>query len=251
MVNVVTNPGSATAPSNISRTIDASRVKNLSPNYSIELFVKDAGNLDKARDSSGNPLFPMKANIDEKFNMGFHSTWDSPFGKSSVGDIASKLFGGRVSAETIDSAVGAAGFGSKLKAQSAQIWTGSSPMQFSFNMKFNAIDNTEAEIKDRHRALLKLAAPSEAFGAGSLQILRAPGPTIADAAINPANSRCIDLRVGNYLFLRNVVITSVSSDVDALFDAKGIPIAMTIAVEIVSFYSCFTTEDIDKMFDKQ
>jgi hypothetical protein len=61
-------------------------------------------------------------------------------------------------------------------------------------------------------------------------------------------SRQINLRVGKYLYLRNVVITSVSSDVDSLFDVNGIPIAMTIAVEICSFYSCFTAEDIDLMF---
>lgn len=247
MANVVTNPGTAVQPPVKVRPVDA-MTSLASDMYTVELFVKDGGNLDTATDSSGKPLFPLRANLDEKINVSMSSQWDSPFGRSSLGDLASKLFGGKVTGEAIDVALGAAGFGSKLKAQSAQIWTGSSPMTFSFTMKFNAVNNTESEIRDRHMAMLQLCAPSEFIGSGSLVVLRAPGPTIVGSAISPTNSRCINLRVGNYLYLRNVVVKNVSSDVDTLFDEHGIPIAMSIAVEIESFYSCFTSEDIKSMF---
>lgn len=244
MANFVTNVGTAIAPN----VPSSSAVVDIDPKYSVELFVNDGGSIDSMRSLSGSRIFPMLANIDEKYSLNFSSTWESPFSRASAGDVASKLLGGKVSGEDIDRILNAAGIGSRLKIQSARVWTGSSPLSFDFTMKFNAIKDTEAEIRQRHMALLKLAAPSESIGVGSARVLKAPGPTLAGGVLSDT-SRRIDLRVGKYLYMKDVVVDNVASEIDCLCDANGIPISMSVAVQISSFYACFTTEDIEAMFN--
>jgi hypothetical protein len=121
-------------------------------------------------------------------------------------------------------------------------------MRFSLDLAFHAKTNAAADIRDKHIALLKLAAPSE-WGPGG-QLLMQPGPVIADLALNSWNekSRKISLQLGTYLFFDNVVIHSVGTDLETLCDENGTPIAMKVSLEVETFYSAFTAQDIDRAF---
>jgi len=228
--------GTATPPSNqASKTLTG-----IVPQYQVSLHVEG----DESLDSSGKKIFPIVANLPERFNMEFSSNWEPSFARTSAGDLGSALLGGRVNAETINAGLSASGFGNKIRSQTFQVWQDSSPMNFNVEMVFRAVTNSERDIREKHLALLKLAAPSELIGG----VLRPPGPNIRNKAIDRSNSRSITLYIGKYLRLEDVVIKSVSSDVVCLFDNNGIPQAMTISIGVESFYACFTAQDIEKMF---
>jgi len=217
------------------------------PHYQVRLEVRGG---DQALTRTGGKIFPIIAFLPERYNIDFSSQWSSPFSRtdiaSAVGAAAGK-FGGIAQAIT-QGAFNIAGISTKLKAQSVQVWDSTSPMAFSIQMVFNAEENAATDVRDKHRALLKLCAPSE----GTAGILTQPGPTIASATGSAigisGDSRQIDLYIGSYLRLQNVIVTNVSSDISTLCDASGIPINMTIGLTVESFFSCFTSEDIDKMF---
>lgn len=216
------------------------------PHYQVRLEVRG----DQALTKTGGKIFPIVAYLPERYNIDFSSQWSSPFGRNdlaSAAAAASGKYGGMASMIT-QGALNIAGISTKLKAQSMQVWDSTSPMTFSIQMVFNADENAASDVRDKHRALLKLCAPSQ----NGLGVLTQPGPTVASvsgAALGIAeNSRQIDLYIGNYLKLQNVIVTNVSSDMSTLCDSAGIPINMTIGLTVESFFSCFTSEDIDKMF---
>lgn len=189
-----------------------------------------------------NPgVFPLRAALPERWHMNFSSSWQAPFSKNYLGEAAGKL-GGEKAQALVDATSAVAGIPTRLKSQSIQVWESTSPMSFSLDLTFNAKENSEREIRARHKALLQLAAPSQKG-----EMLIQPGPIILDKLVSK-DSRNISLQIGKYIFLDNVIVTGVSSDVVTVCDTKGIPISMTINIEVQSFYSCFTVEDIEAMF---
>lgn len=211
--------------------------------YQVELDVRAPSNYMK-RLTNGQKIFPIVANLPERFNMNLSSQWDSPFAKS-LAQTAGDAVGGAAGA-AISNLPGVAGVADKLKAQTIQVWQASSPMSFSIDFVFNAQESTETEIRKRHIALLKLVAPTEMGEGLAGNVLAAPGPTVIGAAFG--DSRRISMRVGKYMYLEDIIVKSVSADLVSKFDENGIPISMTCNVDVESFYSFFTTQDIDKMF---
>jgi len=242
--------GTATAPSNES----AQRVKTyqsdmgVSQAYQVRLEVRG----DKQLLATGGRIFPIIASLPERYNIEFSSSWSSPFAKSDMSSLAGAIGGskyGAMAAAIANGALNVAGISTRLKSQSVQVWDSTSSMSFSIQMIFNALSNSATDVRDKHRALLKLCAPSE----NAVGVLTQPGPTIASATSAAlgfsGDSRKISLYIGRYIVLDNVIITGVSSDVSTLCDINGIPINMTINLQVQSFFSCFTSEDIDKMFN--
>ncbi len=229
------NVGSASPPPLSSKTLTG-----VVPHYQVVLDVRG----DETLSSSGKKIFPIVANLPERFNMEFSSTWDAPAARTSAGDLASAATGGAISADMVNAGLSGSGIGKIMRPQTFQVWQESSPMSFNVELVFRALTNSAVDIKEKHIALLKLAAPSE--GPGGL--LMPPGPNLREQAIDGPTSRLITMYLGRYLKLENVVIRSVSSDVTCLFDREGIPQSMTISVGVESFYSSFTTSDIDRMF---
>lgn len=240
----VTNQGTAAVPSD--NSLEHTRKFDVSRNYQVELSVRG----DITKDSTGRNIFPIVASLPERYHIEFSSNWSTPFSRSGVADAIASKTRGIVSADMVQQAFGAAGISDRLRMQSANIWESSSPMQFNVDFVFAAIDNSLTEIKDRHRALLKLSAPSQAGDGVALgNVLFAPGPTLAGNTFKTGPGyRMITLRLGNYITIENVVINSVSSDITTICDEDGTPLYATINVGIMSFFSCFTTQDIDKMF---
>lgn len=243
MANIFSNIGSAQPPEALPVKDGRSSYTNnygIIPQYQVMLDVRN----DNSVDSSGRRIFPLIGNLSEQFNLEFSSTWDSPFSRTGINDLISKAIG--ANSDTVGNILSASGFSNRIKQQTAQVWQESSPLSFNIEMVFRAHTNSLIEVKDRHRALLKLAAPSELANTGGA-ILMAPGPTISGKIISP-NSRQITLFIGKYLTIKDVIIKSVSSDVECLFDESGIPLSMTIALGVESFYSSFSCNDIDRMF---
>jgi hypothetical protein len=127
----------------------------------------------------------------------------------------------------------------------AQVWQSSTPISFNIDLVFNAKTNTKKDIQLKHLGLLKLAAPSEILGG---TMLLAPGPNIVASGLT---GRKISLYIGTYIVMENVIVKSVSSDVQTICGQDGIPHSMTINVEFESFYAGTTTNDLEKMFQIQ
>lgn len=242
------NLGTATRPTSAAQSYGS---VVLGEQYQLVLHVRG----DQTLDSDNKKIFPIVAALPERYNINFSSNWSAPFANTdAVSFVADKAVGNRkVLGYSLKDAITygtnllskATGVSTRLKSQSIQIWEGSSPLQFSVDLVFHARTNTETDVRDKHMALLKLAAPSE-HGPGG-QVLMQPGPIIADQVWDQ-NSRKISLQVGTYLYLDNVIISSVGSDIETLCDEKGIPIAMTINIEITSFFTSFTAQDIERAF---
>ena len=185
--------------------------------------------------NGGQPT-TFEANLPERYHIALTSSWTAPFAKTDYASLAGKY------ASIAEAAMSVTGIGQKSKQSSAQVWESSSPISLSLDMHFMAQSNTDTEIRQKHKLLLKLAAPSETL-AGA--ILVAPGPTIAGAIFGGRNIR---MEIGDYLLLNSVVIKGVSADMTSLCEAQGIPIGMTVNVDVESFFSCYTVQDIDAMF---
>lgn len=211
-------------------------IAGVPPNYQVILDVSGDETL-----KGSKSVFPLVANLPERYHIDFSSQWSSPFSKNYVQELANKA--GPITGAIASIGQQVTGIQTRTRSQSVQTWESSSPLTFSIDMIFVAKTNTEADIKKKHLALLKLCAPSEL----SSGVLMQPGPVMLDVGTG-AGGRKISMTLGNYLFLDNIIITAVSSDVSTLCDEQGIPMHMIINVGIASFYACFTTNDLDRAF---
>jgi hypothetical protein len=251
------NVGTAVPPDSSHSATDSS----IDPAYQMSLHVTG----DDTLDAAGRRIYPIIANLPERFNLGLSSNWSQPFERHNMVDNALQgagatgglvgAAGGKYAAagrlvqaaasspkvkEALNFGLQTAGIGSKLRSQSASVWDGSSGLEFTIDMHFHSHSNTMADVQDKQRAMMKLIAPT-LFG----EILSTPGPTLIG---NLLGGRNIILTLGKFIRIENVIITNVSSDISCLMDENDLPIAMVVSVGIRSFYSCFTADDVDNMF---
>jgi len=210
---------------------------NIAPQYQLVLRVDGDEGLVR-----GKKVFPLVAALPERYNISVSSQWDSPFANKSI----SESLGAGTSSATIDGLMSGLGIGTRNKMQLAQVWQSTSPITFNVDLVFNAVTNTQLDIMYKHLGLLKLVCPAEAVGFGiNTGVLVAPGPTVLGGAIGGRN---ITLQLGMYLRMENVIVKSVSSDIQTICGADGIPHSMTINVEFETFFSGVTTDDLESFF---
>lgn len=243
-MSFISNRGSARVPAaSKSPTADATNgVYGASDFYVVVLTIEGDDTI--AKDGA---KVEFKGALQENFSISMGSNWTSAMqalgggGDSGGGD-------GKVGAaiDLAKKAGAAAGVQAKTRIQSAQIWESSDPISFSIPFTFIALKDAKEEVKDRVRTLLKAAAPSEIMNGA---VLRQPGPSVAGATTD--TGRKISLRIGNWLLLDNCIIKRVEADVDVKPDKNGNYMSAKVNVQIESFFTCFTTQDIDAMFDMQ
>lgn len=217
-------------------------------NYQVIIRVSDDAALTSAVSSTGETIFPIKANMPERFHLELQSNWNMPFDVGTAGEVAGDAAGavglggasGFIQRGT-DMVLAAGGVGNKIRGQMIQTWESTGALELNLDLIFYAHSNTRREIKDRHLALLKLVAPS----AGAGGVLTAPGPNLARGI---RAGRRIDVQLGTYLYMQDVIVRSVGSDMVALLDDNGIPIAMSINIGISTWNACITAEDLEEMF---
>jgi hypothetical protein len=235
---IVKNANKAADPGNATPKQNAYAHENgIQPQYQVVLDVTgdDRGIIE------GKSVFPIIASLPERYNISLSSQWDSPFANKS---IAGGVFGENAVSAGIDVLSGTLGVGTRNQYQLAQVWQSTSPLTFNLDLVFNAVTNTKKDIMYKHLSLLKLVAPSLAPGAVG-GMLNAPGPNLVASKLQGRNC---SLQLGLYIKMDNIIVKSVSSDVQTICGADGIPHSMTINIEVESFYAGMTTQDIDKMF---
>jgi len=225
---IISSVGTATPPA---ATYNSKPV--ISDLYTVRLTIRDDDTI------NGGKPYTIIANLPERWHTSMSAQWSTPFARSDLSQLAGRA------ASAVEAASALSGISTRLKPSTVQVWESSSEMTFSMDLAFVAYADAGKEIREVHRNLLKLVAPSEIAG----MVLRSPGPTPLNALSNSIglSGRRISLELGRYLMLEDVIIKSVSCDMPSMFEKNGIPISMTASLEISSYFSCFTTNDIDKM----
>ena len=209
----------------------------VAPEYIITLKVSGDDSI------NGGAPFSVSTSVDETFSLSMSSQWNAPYA-NVVQEALQGIKGGGV----VMAGLEAAGMASRSRATSAQVWQSSDPIGFSIPFTFIARDDADKEIKERCRNLLKLVAPSEAGQfAGMSTMLKAPGPTIAGQILG---GRKISLHIGNFLALFNCIVDRVDIQFDSIMGATGTPHKAKVTIDVKSYFTCFTTADIDALFNK-
>ena len=131
--------------------------------------------------------------------------------------------------------------GATLKLMTAHYWQGASPVSCNIPFEFIAQKDPEKEVIKPIKELYKLAAPYEEYG-----IIIPPGPSVAGYLTGVGVK--INIYIGSKIAFKNVVIESVSAEIDTR-PAKGSGHILHAKVD-VSFTSFFavTRDDVDDIF---
>lgn len=185
----------------------------------------------------------ISTSIDETFSINLGSQWAAPFENLAQEALdAAKGKGGTLGKTAVGAQVISTIFGIPAKSRytSAQVWQGSDPMHLTIPFTFVAVKDAKKDVKDKVLKLLKMVAPSSAGG-----LLFAPGPTLASAVLG---GRDITVKIGTFLELKNCIVTDVQCQFDSIMGHDGIPLKAKVNVDVKSFFSCFTTQDLDQLF---
>jgi hypothetical protein len=152
-----------------------------------------------------------------------------------------------------------AGFGRTLMTQylTAQVWCGSSPLKFTLPLRFVANRDSETEVINPIKQLLKMSLP-EAEGSGAFLI--PPGPRIESKYVNQLRDNLgispnamgnniggdeISLFIGSYIQIPKIFITDVSLSFKGKLNQSGEPMESSCSIHCSTLYSPIA-KDIDQ-----
>lgn len=136
------------------------------------------------------------------------------------------------------------GFGKSTKSQfaSAQVWTGSSPIEITLPLEFYAEADPILEVVQPIVTLARMALPTLSGKAGDQGFLTPPGPSLLGFNIRGNESKDsndqISIVIGNFLNFTNVIITEVSPTfVTRDMTKGGAPLKATCDVTFRTMFS--------------
>ena len=222
---IVLNANVATPPGNVTPIQNTYALSSgITPQYQVILSVGGDEKL------NGDTIFPIVAALPERYNISLSSNWDAPFSNKSIGDYAEGTKFGAGKGAAIDQLSSVLGIGTRDKYSLAQVWQSTSPLSFNLDFVFHVKTNTRLDIRAKQIVAGRLSAP---------------GPNLISKAVSGRN---ITLQLGTYIRLDNIIVTSVSSDVQTLCGQDGIPHSVSINVEFQSFFAGMTTDDLESIF---
>jgi len=152
--------------------------------------------------------------LGEGSSKDLQSNWDSPFEGDSAGQNASRVAGG---VQTLTQGENNAGLTSVSSFNSKQVWSGNAPMTFNVVMVFKASSDPKNEVNNAIMALERMASPelNENFVGG-----RTP--------------QSITLNIGRTNLYTDIVIESVSSELDASKTDEGYFLSNTVTLTLTA-----------------
>jgi len=205
----------------------------------------------------------IKAAIQEKITTRLESSWSSLSAASYITGAYNSLL------QLV------AGRSLVSRFASRRIWSGTTPLDFTLSLKFEAINDTSEEvtkpIRELQRMILPYSGRSEVAGDSTLSsalhaagvagefFLAPPGPNpfkiiglekirgvsklhIADEGEN------ITVQIGNLLKLRKVIVKDISVDHNPKFEKGGATISAVATVHFQTF-EILTKETLDYMYN--
>lgn len=223
------------------------------PYYEIEILINGRVN---------EPV--IHAYLPEQIAMSSESSWEPIMGSGLIGR-------GLEGINEVVSAGKTSGYQVNPLFQTICGWQGNSPLTWSFDLQFNAVNDPITDVLNPIITLLELTMPTD-LGQGMVQ---APGPNainilnkalqnskpiaVISSAINTltesanaaqkkyggrgGSEESCTVKIGNFMVLQDVVITSVSPRFDTQFH-NGLPISAEATVDFKMMYA--GTRDILK-----
>lgn len=128
-------------------------------------------------------------------------------------------------------------------------WEGTEPVEFSIPFRFDAIRNTMSDVVVPWKNLQKLLCPVRDTSAS--MIFKAPGPQLSldesTKSLRFDDDRVLSLRIGNFIYIKGVIVTAISNTLYSKFDVDGNPIQAQADVTLRTIFSP-TTTDIENWF---
>lgn len=123
-------------------------------------------------------------------------------------------------------------------------WEGTEPVEFTIPFRFDAVRDTKADVVTPWVNLLKLVCPVREDATKS--VFRAPGPQLTlDPGTNQLvfdQDRVLTLKIGNFIYIKGVIVTSISNTLYSKFDINGNPIQAQADVTLRTVFSPTTTD---------
>jgi hypothetical protein len=179
----------------------------------------------------------------------------------------------------VDSAVQAATGGKVSMVSRASMrrkWKGSTPMEMTLALKFQAINSAKIDVVAPCQELQALALPSEGPATTELSSARSfwqalpflspPGPSPfstedilninknlvlkakKEAILNTGRGGdLLFITLGNFVTFENVIVKKVIVEYDPRFDSEGQPVSATVNI-VFDTYEMMTTESLDRAY---
>ncbi|EPG3759307.1 hypothetical protein R4R06_003126 [Escherichia coli] len=140
--------------------------------------------------------------IGEGSSAELSSLWQSPFEDKAMGSMLGAI------SEATSALTGVAqvisGRTTKSRLNSTLVWEGQQPPEFTLVLDFLAMSNAKTEVNDAITTLLKMASPE-----------------LNDVALFGRIPEAVTINIGRNVMLTNVVIKSVSYQLDAPRTSEG------------------------------
>ena len=189
----------------------------------------------------------IKALCPANFNLELQAEWSQKNGSGikdlkDLADAAQKA--GKIKARTntaIQRGLDLTGMSNTTsKYLTGHFFEASAPIRTTIPLELIAESDPQSEVIDPLIALYSMAAPSEYGG-----ILIPPGPSIVGTAIKMGEK--ISIQIGNIISFDNVIINSVSGEIDTRLDFNDNFFHVKVDIHFTSFFTV-SRKDIRKMF---
>lgn len=123
---------------------------------------------------------------------------------------------------------------------SRQIWMGTSPLDFTLNLRFEAINDTEKEVLAPCRELQRMILPYTRGKYGDKTLMLPPGP-LATGGIRKAlglsadEGEIISIRIGKLLRMNKVIIREVDHTIMNRWEEGGNPVSANVAIHFQTY----------------
>ena len=124
---------------------------------------------------------------------------------------------------------------------SRQVWMGTSPLDFTINLRFEAINDSAVEVLEPCRELQRMILPYTKGKYGDKLLMFPPGP-LATGGIRAwfrgtpqTEGEIISVRIGKLLKMGRVIIRDVNHIIMNRFEEGGNPISANVAIHFQTF----------------
>lgn len=164
----------------------------------------------------------VTARVPETLALQLTADWDTPLSSSNPGFLD-------VALQEIKS------LATKTQLASAQVWSGSAPIEITLPLEFYADKNPKLEVINPIVLLAKMALPS-ATNLAEHGLFTPPGPRIFNVG-GGANDQ-ISIEIGNFMLFTKVIVINVNPTFTTRDMSKsGYPLRATCEVTFRSMFS--------------
>lgn len=186
----------------------------------------------------------IKALCPANFNLELQAEWSQKNGAGlkDLADAAQNAgkIGGRTNT-AIKQGLDLTGMsGTTSKYLTGHVFEASAPIRTTIPLELIAESDPQSEVIDPLIALYSMAAPSEYGG-----VLIPPGPSVVGTAVKMGEK--ISIQIGNIISFDNVIINSVSGEIDTRLDFNDNFFHVKVDIHFTSFFTV-SRNDIRKMF---